>query len=140
MRNIDTIIIHCSFTPRFMDIGVGEIRDWHVNGNGWNDIGYHYVIRRDGSIETGRPMAEIGAHAKGHNDSSIGICMVGGKGDDGGNDENFMREQYDSLKSIISFTMDGYPITKVIGHYAVSDKTCPNFSVEDFLDMAGIDV
>ena len=140
MRIIDTVIIHCSFTPEKMDIGVDEIRNWHVNDNGWTDIGYHYVIRRSGVIETGRPISIAGAHANGHNKNSVGICMVGGKSNDGGNADNFTHSQYDSLRGLVSFLIDGYPIMNVIGHCDVSDKTCPNFNVADFLSKAGIDV
>jgi N-acetylmuramoyl-L-alanine amidase len=85
MRLIDTIIGHCSFTPPKMDIGAAEIRGWHVDENGWLDIGYAYVIRRNGIIELGRDLdndgdvdEEIGAHARGFNAHSIGICVVGG--------------------------------------------------------------
>ena len=72
-----------------MDIGVKEIRKWHVDENKWSDIGYHDVIRRNGAIETGRPLEKPGAHAKGHNQNAIGICLVGGKADDGGPEFNF---------------------------------------------------
>ena len=67
MRNIDRIVLHCSATPEGKDYSVETIRDWHVNGRGWSDIGYHYVIRLDGSVELGRPIDKIGAHVKGHN-------------------------------------------------------------------------
>tara|TARA_R110001632_G_scaffold174521_1_gene294103 strand:+ start:521 stop:721 length:201 start_codon:yes stop_codon:yes gene_type:complete len=54
MRKIDKIIVHCSATPQFKDFDVEDIRDWHVNGNGWSDIGYHYIIKLDGEIQVGR--------------------------------------------------------------------------------------
>ena len=79
MREIDAIVIHCSYTPPSMDIGVREIYDWHVNDNGWKDIGYHYVIRRNGNIEIGRPEHTPGAHVAGHNHNTIGLCLVGAK-------------------------------------------------------------
>ena len=78
MREINTFIIHCSDTYPDMDIGVEEIRRWHKE-RGWSDIGYHYVIRRNGKIEEGRNDGIVGAHAKGMNENSLGICMVGGK-------------------------------------------------------------
>ena len=78
MRKINEIILHCSATPASMDIGAKEIRDWHVNGNHWRDIGYHWVIRRDGTVEKGRPEYQVGAHCLNHNANSIGVCMVGG--------------------------------------------------------------
>jgi len=87
MRIIDTVIVHCSATKPSMDIGVDVIRQWHMN-KGWSDIGYHYVIRRNGAVELGRDLdkdgdvdEEIGAHAYGHNATSIGICLIGGVDD-----------------------------------------------------------
>ena len=78
-----------------MDIDAETIRDWHVNGNGWSDIGYHYVIKRNGLVEAGRPVSISGAHAKGHNADSIGICLVGGMLEDMSKaDANFSLAQY----------------------------------------------
>jgi len=73
MRNIDKIIIHCSATPIGVDFSAETIRDWHVKGNKWDDIGYHYIVRLNGSLEYGRPVGISGAHCKGHNKHSIGI-------------------------------------------------------------------
>ena len=80
MRKIDKIIIHCSATPKHKDFSAETIRDWHVKGNGWDDIGYHYVVRLDGSLEYGRPVQVPGAHCRGENKSSIGICDIGMEG------------------------------------------------------------
>ena len=78
MRKITEFIIHCSATREGQDVTAADIRRWHVQGNGWKDIGYHFVIRLDGTIELGRPIAEVGAQCAGHNAESIGICYVGG--------------------------------------------------------------
>ncbi len=78
MRSINQIIIHCSATPEGRDVTVDQIRRMHIQDNHWNDIGYHYVIYRDGSIHPGRPLAKEGAHTKNHNAHSIGICYIGG--------------------------------------------------------------
>ena len=75
MRQIHRIIVHHSASP--LSTTVDDIRDWHVNGNGWSDIGYHYIILGDGTIAEGRPINKIGAHTKGKNRYSIGICVVG---------------------------------------------------------------
>ena len=69
MRRIDSIIIHCTASPDYMDIGVKEIDRWHKD-RGWSQIGYHYVVRRNGEIERGRPIEQQGAHAKGANQTS----------------------------------------------------------------------
>lgn len=79
MRPIDRFIVHCSYTPPSMDVGVAEFRQWHVIERNWSDVGYHFVIRRDGTVEHGRPIEIAGAHVKGMNANSIAICLVGGK-------------------------------------------------------------
>ena len=82
-KKTDSIIIHCAATKKSMDIGYKEIREWHVDQNGWDDVGYHYIIRRNGKLEKGRPEEYSGAHAPSHNSRSIGICLVGGMAKDG---------------------------------------------------------
>ena len=113
-----------------MDIGVKEITDWHVNGNGWSDIGYHWVIRRDGSLEAGRAEETAGAHAKGHNSNSIGVCMVGGMNEQGGSDCNFTISQYKALAGLINDLKNRYSGCKIIGHRDISKKDCPCFDVK----------
>ena len=78
MRNITDIIVHCSATTPDMDVDANLIRKWHVEERKWSDIGYHYVIKRDGTIEDGRPISKSGAHCRGANSNSIGVCLVGG--------------------------------------------------------------
>jgi len=136
MRYIDTIIIHCSYTMPSMDIGAEEIRDWHVNDNGWNDIGYHYVSRRNGDIEKGRDDSVIGAHARGANKSSIGVCLIGGRAENGGNEDNFTNDQFIALAGLIGDLEWQFGDVEVIGHYDVPDsgKTCPNFNVQEWLE------
>jgi len=128
VRQINFVIIHCADTPADMDIGAEEIRRWHTDpkpkGNGWSDIGYHHVIRRDGTVEPGRDERRIGAHAYGRNEDSIGVCMVGGKPDC-----NFTAAQWATLATLVPELLDRYPFAQVIGHRDVSGKTCPNFDV-----------
>lgn len=138
-RYVDTIIIHCADTPPTMDIGVEEIREWHVKDNGWSDIGYHYVIRRDGTIETGRDLNIAGSHCYGYNKSSIGICLVGGRKKEG-EEELFTAEQYDSLESLL-INLKAFVSVKVDikGHRDFnSAKSCPNFDVAEWLAARGI--
>lgn len=133
----DTIVVHCSDTPVDMDIGVAEIRDWHVNDNGWKDVGYAVIIRRDGTIESGRDLdndgdvfEEVGAHAAGFNTNSIGVCLVGGRGADGSADCNFTLAQYISLSDIVDSIRDCHEQEmKLIGHRDISSKQCPTFDV-----------
>ena len=124
------IVIHCADTPWDMDIGAETIRKWHMEEREWSDIGYHYVIRRDGTVETGRPLVRDGAHAKGYN-NYIGICMVGGKAKDGRLACNFTSLQFEALADLVAILQDshGIPNDKVIGHNEVSDKACPTFDV-----------
>lgn len=135
MRNINEIIIHCSATKPNMDIGVAQIRDWHVKGNGWADIGYHFVIRRDGILEIGRPIATAGAHCKNHNANSIGVCLVGGIDIAGKPADNFTEAQYTRLKSLLTRLQREHPtITKITGHNEYANKACPCFDVYKFLE------
>lgn len=141
-REITHIVLHCTATPASMDIGVNEIRDWHVTENGWSDIGYHYVIRRDGTIEDGRPVERQGAHVAGFNKNSIGVALVGGVASDGKTSEdNFTPEQIDAACTLCIQLMNIYGVEykNVLGHKEVIDtithgspKDCPVFSMEDF--------
>ena len=77
MRTINKIIVHCSATQEGRDLDAAEINKWHLK-RGWNGIGYHYVVLLDGTIEYGRSIYKQGAHVKGENEGSIGICYIGG--------------------------------------------------------------
>lgn len=81
MRRIDEIIVHCSATPRGRRVTAKDIDGWHRE-RGFRCIGYHYVIGLDGEVEE-RAESEAGAHCKGHNARSIGVCYVGGLTADG---------------------------------------------------------
>ena len=112
-----------------MDIGVEEIRVWHTKDRGWSDIGYHFVIRRNGEVETGRPVAKVGAHARGHNVGSIGVCLVGGMAEaDTKSECNYTRAQWASLDKLVTELELEYSIKKVLGHNDVSAKDCPTFN------------
>ena len=105
---------------------------------GWSDIGYHFVIRRNGTIERGRDQSLEGAHAHGHNQDSIGICLVGGVDDLGKPDRNFTDAQFASLKTLVfGLVMEYRNVTRVCGHRDLPGvtKACPCFDAEDwFLD------
>lgn len=132
MRDINLIVIHCSATPPDQKIGAEEIRDWHVNGNKWSDIGYHYVIRRNGVIDVGRDVSVAGAHAKGYNHGSIGICLVGGVDEENKPDANYTRMQWRSLSILVDDLVEEYDLQKVIGHRDISTKACPCFNVAEW--------
>ena len=127
MRTINEIIIHCADTPAGRDNTVADITAWHKD-RGFRTIGYHYVIYRDGSIHTGRPVQEIGAHCKGHNAHSIGICYIGGKSADGKRHEDTRTpEQKEALLSLLRQLKAQYPNATVYGHRDFSSKPCPCF-------------
>lgn len=127
MREIDKIVIHCSDSPDSLDIGVREIRDWHKQ-RGWSDIGYHYVIRRNGTVESGRPFEIKGAHVRGHNEGSIGICWIGR--------DDIDDKQLVTLKKLVLAFTSKYKLDvteDVYGHYELdSGKTCPNLDMIKF--------
>lgn len=141
MRKITKIIIHCAATPPDVDVGVKEITDWHQQ-RGFATVGYHYVIRRNGLREVGRPLSQVGAHAKGHNSTSIGVCMVGGCRRDGKKlvaENNFTDAQWDTLLATVSELLKQFPGAEVIGHRDVEKgKECPSFSVRDWGQRVGI--
>lgn len=146
MRPINEIIIHCSATrPDWMEESPGaakrdEIRRWHL-GRGWNDIGYHDLIDRDGSLITGRPINKVGAHCKGHNTGTIGVCLIGGHGSSE-NDEfeqNYTTAQDDALRGYIEAQKMAFPsISVVSGHNQYAAKACPGFRVQEWYSEAPI--
>ena len=129
-KKTDYIVIHCSATPPEMDIGSKEIDRWH-RARGFFRIGYHFVIRRDGTVEHGREMNSIGAHAKGINDRSVGIVLIGGVADDKKTPEdNFTPQQWATLDQLVSELESHYPKAQVIGHRDIDRKrACPSFDV-----------
>lgn len=130
-EDVKFIVIHCADTPAKMDIGAAEIDRWHRK-NGWNGIGYHYVIRRDGSLEHGRKVTQPGAHVYGHNRESLGICLVGGRSDEGLTSENnFTPEQFGCLAGLVLELGLAFPAAQVVGHRDLDKrKACPSFDVK----------
>jgi|TARA_R110001583_G_scaffold186931_1_gene347909 N-acetylmuramoyl-L-alanine amidase len=126
------IVVHCSATKPSMDVGLKEIRDWHVNERGWRDVGYHYIIRRNGEVELGRNANDTGAHAAGYNFKSIGLCMVGGMAEDNSTENNFTDKQWTALLDLVKQKLVDYPNANVIGHNEISKKDCPSFDVQQW--------
>ena len=132
MREINKLIVHCTATPEFIDFTLEDVIGWHVKGNGWSDIGYHYLIKLDGTVELGRPVKKPGAHVAGHNKDSIGIAYVGGM-------DNQMEEwidtrtdeQKDSLFNLLMDLKFEFPNAVVYGHNDFTDKkVCPCFDAK----------
>jgi len=134
MRKIDTIFVHCSASKPSMEVDIEVIRDWHL-ARGFNDVGYHYVITRTGEVQRGREDDVVGAHAKGYNDTSIGICIVGGLNEVGKPDSNFTFAQYRALKYLIADLQLAYGMgLEIKGHRDVANKSCPCFDIHGFLE------
>ena len=130
-RNIKEIIVHCSATPEGKDFTVADIKRWHLQ-RGFSDIGYHYVIYRDGSIHTGRDESIIGAHCTGHNTNSIGVCYIGGCVSSGKTPKDTRTEaQKVSLLKLLSELKKKYPKAKIYPHYKFAAKACPSFNAEE---------
>ena len=134
----DTIVIHCTQTPKDMEVDVEKVTQWHKD-RGFDTIGYHYLIKRDGTLQVGRDEDVVGAHAVAVNGTSIGVALVGGGTADMGWENNFNSEQLDTLKSIILKLKDKHDIEKIIGHYQVEEsKKCPSFDVPGWLIENGL--
>lgn len=141
MRNITEIIVHCTATrpewwaDRLTSNKVAEVRAWHVNGRGWADIGYHFLIDRDGAVAEGRPIERTGAHVKGHNTGTIGISLFGGHGGnkDDAFDDNFTEDQGAALRTLVAHLQAEYgPGLKLSGHHEYANKACPCFDVRSW--------
>jgi N-acetylmuramoyl-L-alanine amidase len=129
MRKINKIILHCTATPEGRDVSVETIKQWHLD-RGWSDIGYHYVIKLDGTVKKGRPEERQGAHVRGHNKHSIGITYVGGVDENMKPKDTRTCEQKEALKRLILELADCYPEATLHGHNEFSNKACPSFDVQ----------
>lgn len=138
MRSIDKIIVHCTATPEGKPFTVQHIREWHTapkpRGNGWRDIGYHYIVYLDSSVHNGRPVEQIGAHCSGHNANSIGVCYVGGcdatkRLPDGQLAPKDTRTpiQKIALRQLLKTLKARYPGARIYGHRDFAPKACPSF-------------
>jgi len=138
MRTLTEIIIHCTATrpdwsvKRTTTQKVAEVRRWHVEERGWKDIGYHYLIDRNGFVAKGRPLEQVGAHTQGKNTNTVGIALFGGHGS-ASNDkfaDNYTPEQDKALRALIAQLRADYPAIKVVsGHNQYAAKACPGFNV-----------
>lgn len=131
MRKVSKLIIHCTATPEGRHHDVADIRRWHLK-RGFSDIGYHYLIHLDGTIEEGRPINKQGAHCSGQNRGSIGICYAGGMSKDMKKAKDTRtKEQKDSLVKLIQELIYKYNKDMTIhGHNEFANKACPSFDVK----------
>lgn len=130
MRKITKIILHCSATPEGRDYTVADIDRWHKQ-RGWQGIGYHYVVYRDGSVHPGRPVEQIGAHTSGHNANSIGVCYIGGVAADCKTPKDTRTPaQRAALRDLVELLRAEYPNATIHGHREFANKACPSFNVK----------
>ena len=133
--NITKIILHCSATPEGRDVSVDTIKQWHLD-RGWSDIGYHYVVDIKGNLKEGRSLDRQGAHVRGHNKNSIGICYVGGCDADMKPKDTRTEAQRGVLRALLMDLMDKYHNATIHGHNEFSSKACPSFDVhEEYKDI-----
>ena len=132
------LIIHCSAVRPDQESSVAQIDMWHRR-QGWKlGIGYHYVIRRDGEIEKGRPEWLTGAHCKNHNAHSIGICYEGGLNIRGQPDDTRTEAQKASMRRLLEELHQRYPRAIIIGHHDLNPlKDCPCIKdvVHEYADL-----
>lgn len=132
-NRIEYLVVHCSYTPADMDVTAKDINRWHRQ-QGWLKIGYHFVIRRNGTVEKGRALSEVGAHVQGYNEKSIGICLIGGaKKVDGKlvDETNFTTEQMIALQGLLLKLKETFTAAEICGHNNLTPKkTCPTFDVK----------
>lgn len=144
-KRTDLIVIHCSATPPENNVTAKDIDRWH-RAEGWTKIGYHFVIKRDGVVETGRDLLEIGAHCfppAGINSRSVGVCLVGGISDAKTKtpENNFTEVQWESLKKLVEDLRKRWPATNIVGHRDLShDRACPSFEVSDWVKANGFSI
>lgn len=129
-EDVRWIILHCAATPEGRDVKVEDVRRWHVEERGWSDIGYHWFIELDGSLEKGRSETLSGAHAKGFNNASIGVCYAGGTDSNGKPKDTRTDDQKITLGCLMQDLRGRYPKAKIIGHRDVSSKDCPSFDAK----------
>ena len=136
MRFITLLIIHCSAVMPFQTSSVEQINEWHL-AKGWsNGCGYHYVIRRGGSIEKGRPDEMVGAHCLNHNRHSIGICYEGGLDGNGNPADTRTEAQKESMLNLLTELKKQHPNALIVGHSTFSNKACPCFdAAKEYQDL-----
>jgi N-acetyl-anhydromuramyl-L-alanine amidase AmpD len=138
-NQFDFITIHCSATKASMDWGAKDIDREHRR-RGFLSIGYHFVIKRDGTIETGRKLGQTGAHVQNHNKSNVGICLIGGLDKNGKPEDNYTDDQWQALKLLVLELKAKNPNVDIKGHrdWPNVAKACPCFDVKSWLIANGL--
>ena len=135
MRRITLIVIHCSAVKPDQQSSAAQIDSWHRQRGFHLGIGYHYVIRRDGTLEMGRPEYMVGAHCKNHNQHSIGVCYEGGLDIRGNPADTRTEAQKRTMRQLVDELRQRYPKAIVVGHHNLNPlKACPCFdAIKEFV-------
>ncbi|MER8421851.1 N-acetylmuramoyl-L-alanine amidase [Mesorhizobium sp. M1329] len=135
MRPIDTLVWHCAATPEGKWFDVEDVRKWHTlpppKGRGWKDVGYHFIVLLDGTIQKGRPLDRVGAHVEGHNTGSIGCCYIGGiEANSLKPKDTRTAAQKAAMLKLTQDLLKQFPtIKRIAGHNEYASKACPSFDV-----------
>ena len=130
-QKVTYLVVHCSDTADDDALTGRDIHQMHL-GFGWDGVGYHRIICRDGVIEYGRPDYWVGAHVRGFNDVSLGVCLIGRS--------EFTNAQFIALENVLRTWKKAYPQADICGHcdFDYTDKTCPNFDVANWCQKIGL--
>lgn len=136
MRSITLIVVHCSANRAGSALRLADIDRYH-RSLGWKGCGYHYVIPTDGTLEAGRPEAEVGAHCRHHNRHSIGICYIGGLSADGTPADTRTEAQRATLRRLLASLHRRFPRALIVGHRDLDPlKACPCFdAAKEYADL-----
>lgn len=137
-RRIDEIIVHCSATRPEQGFTAADVRRWHTRERGFSDIGYHFVVETDGSVSAGRPLDRVGAHCRGHNARSVGVCYMGGIGADGKPADTRNAAQKAAMRKLLSALARSFPGARIRSHRDFARKACPCFdATAEYAPLSG---
>ena len=128
-REINLIVVHCTATKSWMDVRADDVDRWHRQ-RGFLGIGYHFLITLDGDIEVGRPLAQVGAHCRGHNAHSVGVAYVGGLDAKGRAADTRTDAQKQALTALLQRLRQLFPQAEIAPHRRFAPKACPCFDVD----------
>ena len=147
MRIPKYLVIHCSATKLSQDVDIERVKKWHVDGRGWSDVGYHYYIRKDGTLELGRDRdndgdvwEEIGAHVRNFNSKSVSICYEGGLDEQGEPKDTRTKEQLLVMTALVKLISSQVKGIKIRGHRDFPNvaKSCPCFDVATWCELINV--
>jgi N-acetylmuramoyl-L-alanine amidase len=131
MRTIDKIVVHHTASPNSWTYD--DVKASHLE-RGFDDIGYHYLIEHNGTVRLGRHVSRVGAHCKGYNANSVGVCVVGSF-EDGSMPTD---EQWDAVSSLCADLLRQHPGSELFGHKELKPTLCPGFDPQKLRDTINL--